>query len=641
MISKITIDKLSIRNNNHNITVTPINYDPKTQRLLVSLNNKVAETILNEKTGNLIAKIEAPVVNSNNLNTIIVPDVRVKVFVYDFINDKILGAKLQEFKFNLQQFEYEAIDELLTTSPVIIGNWDKPIVLEINKFNVVLDVYNADSFIVVCINDEIFQHKFGTTYFDLQNKGIVLNKNYRPYAFITNGTKPETHIGQIGIIENIETGQLFYPRKNEKGYMAFDAYGKFNIKFDKFIYSNKKGIRIFADNNLDFYVNDKLIGRFKQYKDCVGLPKTEGYRANIFTINEKTFKLPDEFSVIALDENAINDTMPVLIDNDRRINRDDKEDTISNNDLEPSNDIAKDIYKEIATLWNHYEDALYVAHLTPTPDVIPIPMPNLFEIEKSILNNKKLLMPSLIKDGTLPNITEQFIKDFFENKIKGFTNLPKGLKSLYSGNGNKFYEQAGSNLVQHFFSKTGEPYYKTKTIADAIYKTENGKEAIDNMIKLVDQIFQYQLSKPKEKLNSKDFLEKPLDNNWFELGIDPETFPSFEAKSVLGTDEEMVGLFCIGGTQKAKVVIKTFKPVSLKENIGYKAEIIINYVDTFGVSQSDYTKKLPYYSDIVNSVEYNYRGGVMAQWILQHQYDYKPFNDYLTYIVKMNKIWKR
>ncbi len=149
MISKITIDKLSIRNNNHNITVTPINYDPKTQRLLVSLNNKVAETILNEKTGNLIAKIEAPIVNSNNLYTIIVPDVRVKVFVYDFINDKILGAKLQEFKFNLQQFEYEAIDELLTTSPLIIGDWDqKTVVSKAYLEQKMILVFNNNQWIV-------------------------------------------------------------------------------------------------------------------------------------------------------------------------------------------------------------------------------------------------------------------------------------------------------------------------------------------------------------------------------------------------------------------------------------------------------------------------------------------------------------
>lgn len=61
----------------------------------------------------------------------------------------------------------------------------------------------------------------------------------------------------------------------------------------------------------------------------------------LFIIKKNTKNEPVEFSVIALDENAINDTMLVLIDNDRRINRDDKEDTISNNNLESdSSDVS-------------------------------------------------------------------------------------------------------------------------------------------------------------------------------------------------------------------------------------------------------------------------------------------------------------
>jgi len=49
---------------------------------------------------------------------------RVKVFVYDFLKDKILGAKLQEFTYYTPTLGYKPSDELLSTSPVIIGNWD-------------------------------------------------------------------------------------------------------------------------------------------------------------------------------------------------------------------------------------------------------------------------------------------------------------------------------------------------------------------------------------------------------------------------------------------------------------------------------------------------------------------------------------
>uniref|UniRef100_UPI003753BE0D hypothetical protein n=1 Tax=Flavobacterium sp. TaxID=239 RepID=UPI003753BE0D len=158
--------------------------------------------------------------------------------------------------------------------------------------------------------------------------------------------------------------------------------------------------------------------------------------------------------------------------------------------------------------------------------------------------------------------------------------------------------------------------------------------------KLVDQIFQYQLSKPKEKLNSKDFLEKPLDNNWFIDGTEEQTLPGFGFDSLIIDDENRLALFCIGGTQTVKVNVKIFNSIIEKNNIGYEAIVIIQYLDTFGVSESDYTKELKFDADTLNIVKYNYRGGVMAQWVLQHQYGYNPFNDYLTYSVNMKRKWK-
>lgn len=113
------------------------------------------------------------------------------------------------------------------------------------------------------------------------------------------------------------------------------------------------------------------------------------------------------------------------------------------------------------------------------------------------------------------------------------------------------------------------------------------------------------------------------------------------------TDEEKLGLYCIGGTQAAKVVVKDFKPIINGDEIGYEATVILQYTDTFGVSEADYTKDLNITIkglDIpvpLNIVDFNYRGGVMAQWVLQHQYGYQPFEDFLTYKIKMKKTWKK
>ncbi|CAA9202687.1 hypothetical protein [Flavobacterium collinsii] len=120
------------------------------------------------------------------------------------------------------------------------------------------------------------------------------------------------------------------------------------------------------------------------------------------------------------------------------------------------------------------------------------------------------------------------------------------------------------------------------------------------------------MSKPKIEFDNNEYLKKALDNLWFKTGIVEQTFPGFEAKYLIGTDEEKIGLFCIGGTQAVKVAVKEFKPIMDENNIGYVATVIIQYLDTFGVSEADYTKDLAYKMDVVNNFKYNYRGGVLA-----------------------------
>jgi hypothetical protein len=133
MIKKISLYKQSLHSNDHMVIVeTPV-YNPKTERILVSVNNKVADGVYNPKTKNTTAKLVAPSTNANHPLAAQLPqntDMRVKVFVYDFVNDKILEAKLQEFSFDPNHLEYKNIDKLMTTLPVIMGNWDKKTLVE-------------------------------------------------------------------------------------------------------------------------------------------------------------------------------------------------------------------------------------------------------------------------------------------------------------------------------------------------------------------------------------------------------------------------------------------------------------------------------------------------------------------------------
>ena len=271
MIIKITIDKLSVRNNNHIITVTPINYDPKTQRLLVSLNNKVAETILNEKTGNLIAKIEAPIVNSNNLNTIIVPDVRVKVFVYDFVKDKILGAKLQEFKFNLQQFEYIPIDNLLTTTKVIMGVWDKKSIVEKAKKEVVILIKN--------FKIDFSLNKSYKTFVPLAIPDF--NNNPENYSFVFNYSLSLSNIDELNFTIKDENDSIVFTKFYLKPVKIKSVIKNKNLKKKV---KDKSPIPIISSNDLDIdYTN---IGNYQLYWE--GFNNENVFDSSLF--NNKKFK---------------------------------------------------------------------------------------------------------------------------------------------------------------------------------------------------------------------------------------------------------------------------------------------------------------------------------------------------------------
>ena len=128
MIKKITPYKQSLRGNDHMILVAIDGYDTKSQRVLVSLNNKVAEATYNPKSKRATAKLDLVTANQNNPMATLLPqnpDIRVKAFVYDFLKDKIIDAKLQEFEYFPQLLDYKPTDELLSTSPVIMDDWDK------------------------------------------------------------------------------------------------------------------------------------------------------------------------------------------------------------------------------------------------------------------------------------------------------------------------------------------------------------------------------------------------------------------------------------------------------------------------------------------------------------------------------------
>lgn len=121
MTKKITPYKQSLHSDEVMVIVEPTNFDPKSQQVLISLDNKVTEGTYNAVTKNIVAKIMAPISNTNQATT----PLRFKVFLYDFQKNKILEGKLQEFIYYPLTLDYNAIDKIVCTSPVILG-WKKP-----------------------------------------------------------------------------------------------------------------------------------------------------------------------------------------------------------------------------------------------------------------------------------------------------------------------------------------------------------------------------------------------------------------------------------------------------------------------------------------------------------------------------------
>jgi hypothetical protein len=360
-------------------------------------------------------------------------------------------------------------------------------------------------------------------------------------------------------------------------------------------------------------------------------------------------------SVKASDKNEIDDTQQVIAQVDRRQLVASSEDRQVHVNKLPVTVNAQNVFREIGTVWNMANQPAYIDYLS---NLIGLPLPIQDGIRQ--LQNKSLIFPNLVQDGSLGNLSENFLKDFFLKKIQGYESKGFGVSSLYTGPDKSLYETVGAQLLNHFYEKSGTDYFQMKTIADVIYSTSVGNRRINSMIQIADALFFRKignLAKPEDSDPSnyqKDFVPasvwptKRLDADWFNNKSKTNVFPSFGAMDALTLngapgegDAERLCLFAIGGTQGMDVRVKSITPILTQSQRGYSATVIIRYLDTFGVSESDYTKDLGYINSLgaLNYLRFNYRGGVLSQWILQHQYGYPPFTDYLTYIVTMKRTW--
>ncbi|WP_412476161.1 hypothetical protein [Flavobacterium sp. TBRC 19031] len=147
MTKKITPYKQSLHSDDFTIIVEPTDFDPESQQILISLDNKVVEGVYNPITKNITAKFTSPTHKTYDVleGEFVYNPLRIKVFAYDFEKERIVDAKLQEFLFNPQRLEYVPLDKLLTTSPMIISKWKKRLPNKIIESNNLTDNLEIDS----------------------------------------------------------------------------------------------------------------------------------------------------------------------------------------------------------------------------------------------------------------------------------------------------------------------------------------------------------------------------------------------------------------------------------------------------------------------------------------------------------------
>ncbi|MEX0598982.1 MAG: hypothetical protein WD512_21040, partial [Candidatus Paceibacterota bacterium] len=134
----------------------------------------------------------------------------------------------------------------------------------------------------ICIAPEASVYIDDKVYFNLDNEIISLASQYKPYAFVgSKGSDGDILPGRLAIIQNTQTGKLFYPRagENKSGYCEFIP----NVGLDL---SNKYEPEISQVSPV-IYINDPIdakkyevkegnqilySGVYNEIKECSGLP---------------------------------------------------------------------------------------------------------------------------------------------------------------------------------------------------------------------------------------------------------------------------------------------------------------------------------------------------------------------------------
>lgn len=217
------------------------------QKVLVEVSNKVYLAQNNVAD----VKIIKPFNNEAIINSSI-PDIQVKVFVYDSLNDKITNAYSQLFEYSTILATLNSTDIIKSTVPNIVSDWSKFKVKK--KKNIANKKFTKRTKTKVHFTIGIFfdgtgnnRHNSEKVYYEKLNRKDLVYTSVPEVKELANGKKIDSGSSYWNPYSNVALLHDLYKIENEKGTIISD--GKSYVTIKQYV----QGIGTLEDEKDDFW----------------------------------------------------------------------------------------------------------------------------------------------------------------------------------------------------------------------------------------------------------------------------------------------------------------------------------------------------------------------------------------------------
>lgn len=261
------------------ISVEIKGFNKSKHRVMVSVDNVVFETIYSESRRSFVTFKPFKMIQRLNLNDKQpLENYRIKAFIYNFIDDEIVEAKLKEYNYVLKKVipDYPDIyhlngNELMSTSKVIMGVWDKKSIVD-----------KAKKEVVVVFENFKIDFSLNNSYKTFVPLAIPdFNNNPENYSFVFNYSLSLSNIDELNFTIQDENDSIVFTKFYLKPVEIKSIVKSKNLKKKV---QEKSPIPIINSKDLDIYYTN--VGNYQLYWE--GFNDENIFDSSLF--NNKKFK---------------------------------------------------------------------------------------------------------------------------------------------------------------------------------------------------------------------------------------------------------------------------------------------------------------------------------------------------------------